>query len=569
MKKSLFKIFALFTLLFISSCSQISNDIEKEIEVSSGKTKLFISLKQSAERTISPANGISFADVKEWTLSITETSEYGYTPIIEKINFHENPTFSCEIPIGSFDIVLEGNVETDDGNSIPYYGKNSLKITGEETEAVPVSISVAPKNKSTGSFEYTLNFTEDSSPIKKLTARLNDKILDVIHEENSQSWILKSPEDGIPSGLYDLYIEVDYNKYEELEQTETKEIFNKYFDSLVEIIDDCKTSGTKTITFSKEDTKIYYTTVKKEKATGNGVFKEMPAFYEDIISKEITVPDIKIIVSDLEKNEDGTFAEYPLIDVANLQTYTVYSIYFDSLSEDSLAYSLGKSSLSECYINLIKSNKLNLIDSVNDSITTIYPTDSIVPIYLTLNGGTSACLPSDFNNDLFFTFTEEIFNIYKEKPLIITDFNYSGNIEIFGDASDIIILGKYAESNKDLKEYYFTLAKQTDISMTQNIPNFDIIIMKNGEDVTGSQINVCDEITLKLNPTDGEFKVGTSFEWYLNSKLQTPNEDGSLTITIGKGDTDVINNCLCIATFGDEQKSKSYCIEIIESIQNQ
>ena len=143
MKNKFIRLFAsLCFTLFLVSCNQIVPEDEPKSGLKEGN--VIISLKQNPAKTISPVlDGFSYLDVNVWTVTFRETSGK-YEDIKE--SFYEG-TFSVKIPVGKFDVILEGSTPQSENfpTSIPYYGKSSFEITGDETSPVSVSVIVSPK----------------------------------------------------------------------------------------------------------------------------------------------------------------------------------------------------------------------------------------------------------------------------------------------------------------------------------------------------------------------------------------------------------------------------------------
>ena len=161
-------------------------------------------------------------DVAEWTVTFKETSANGYDDIVRKLT--KESSINVTIPVGTFDVILEGTIDAT--IPIPYYGKSSFEITGNETEAVSVPVTVAPKKTEggKGSFEYTLT-VEDLPSNPTLTPVLipygasNTPIsLDAVLNGN----IFTITGSEIPSSFYTFSIKLTADG-------KTKEIFDRIF----------------------------------------------------------------------------------------------------------------------------------------------------------------------------------------------------------------------------------------------------------------------------------------------------------------------------------------------------
>ena len=533
MKNKFIRLFAYlcFTLIFMS-CNNIVTEGKSNSDLKSGN--VIISLKSEPARTITPVNGKSYLDVAEWTVTFKETSANGYDDIVRKLT--KESSINVTIPVGAFDVILEGTIEAT--TPIPYYGKSSFEITGNETEAVSVPVTVAPKKTEggTGSFEYTLT-VEDLPSNPTLTPVLipygasNTPIsLDAVLNGN----IFTITGSEIPSGFYTFSIKLTADG-------KTKEIFDT-FDNLVEILDDTKTSDAKTVSYVYEGEKSYYVSCSPD-AAGNGVFLSMPAYYDEILSRNDTVATVKLNFVDIDDT-------CPQIDVSKLQnkTYQINNSYGDNI------YTISKNSETGITVtSLAPSYTISFIDSTKIeglSTTTVTINQQIDNLKLSLGGGVTVKALYATSVSLCNTEYIDSYAITKN-PFVTVD--SATTVSLSSEVTTFDVVSITEGSNKN---WYLAYAGEVDLTLTSNsIPNFTIVDSSDVDstDVSGNSYYVGDSVTLKASPVSS-FGAGTTFIWYVNGIQQTSTTD-SLSLTFGQDNTDVNNKIMCIACLNDEYKS--------------
>lgn len=545
MKNKFIRLFAYlcFTLIFMS-CNNIVTEGKSNSDLKSGN--VIISLKSESARTITPVNGNSYLDVAEWTVTFKETSANGYDDIVRKLT--KESSINVTIPVGTFDVILEGTIEAT--TSIPYYGKSSFEITGNETEAVSVPVTVAPKKTEggKGSFEYKLTvenlpsnptltpvlnpYNASNTPIS-LEAVLNENVFTITGSE-------------IPSGFYTFSIKLTaYGK--------TKEIFDT-FDNLVEILDDTKTSDAKTVSYVYEGEKSYYVSCSQD-AAGNGVFLSMPAYYDKILSKNDTVATVKLNFVDIDNDT------CPQIDVSKIQNKT----YEINHSNGDNIYTISKNSETGITVtSLAPSYTISFIDStkIEDLSTTTVTIDQVVKdLKLSLGGGVTVNALKATSVLLCNTEYIDSYAITKN-PFVTVDSAATVSL-----SSEVTTFDVVSKTNGDNKNWYLANVSGVDLTLTSNsIPDFTIVDSSDVDstDVTGNSYYVGDSVTLKASPASS-FGADTTFIWYVNGIEQTSTTD-SLSLTFGQGDTDVNNKIMCIACLNDEYKSVLAEIKAVEQI---
>lgn len=536
MKNKFIRLFAYlcFTLIFMS-CNNIVTEGKSNSDLKSGN--VIISLKSEPARTITPVHGNSYLDVAEWTVTFKETSANGYDDIVRKLT--KESSINVTIPVGDFDVILEGTIDAT--TPIPYYGKSSFEITGNETEAVSVPVTVAPKKTEggTGSFEYTLT-VEDLPTDPTLTPVLipygaSDTQISLESVLNENVFTITGSE--IPSGFYTFSIKLTADG-------KTKEIFDT-FDNLVEILDDTKTSDAKTVSYVYEGEKSYYVSCSPD-AAGNGVFLSMPAYYDEILSKNDTVATVKLNFVDIV---DDTC---PQIDVSKLQnkTYEINNSNGDNI------YTISKNNETGITFTvnpLAPSYTISFIDStkIEDlSTTTVTINQEVENLKLSLDGSVTvkalnATSVSLCNNEYI-----DSYAITKNPFVTVAS---TTTVSLSSEVTTFDVVSITEGSNKN---WYLAYVGEVDLTLTSNsIPNFTIVDSSDSDstNVSGNSYYVGDSVTLKASPVSS-FGAGTTFIWYVNGIEQTSTTD-SLSLTFGQDNTDVNNKIMCIACLNDEYKS--------------
>lgn len=556
MKNKFIRLFAFlcfaFTFVFMSCNQVIPEDNHKDI---SGlpNANVIITLQPEAERTISPINGISYLDVSPWTVTFKETSGNGYDDIVKELSNRE-PTISVTIPVGSFDVILEGVTEK---NTVKYYGKASFTVTGDETESISVPVTVSPKKTEggTGSFTYTLT-VQDYPSTAELTSVLipydtsKENITLTTTETDSANHVFTITGTNIPSGFYKFSVNLTADEI-------TKDVF-KSFDNLVEIIDDTETSDTKTINYVYEGEKAYYVS-SSDRATGNGVFESMPININTLLERNDTVATVIMNFVDIS---DTT---YPQIDVSKLQnkTYVIRKIYNTDLYKISKDLETGINITSVAEGGSIDSNyTISLIDSTKttaDSNTVVNITNGR-SIKLSLGGGVTVKTSEGVTDiDIIETEYKESYSITNQ-PLLIVPSSANATVKLNSNntTNGFELLGK---TDGDNKNYYFVKVGGGSISVSSDaIPDFNIVDNADSTLANEKTYYVSDTVTLKAQPADGNnFAEGTTFIWYLNGNQQS-SKTAELTLTFGTGETTINNKVLCIAC-SDKGEYKSVASE--------
>lgn len=550
MKKYFFRISLLISVILLS-CTNVFKDQTE----STDSGNVIVTINKNNARTISPANDSSFTNVTSWKISFVDTSGNGYDTIEKKLTISEDvSTLTETLPVGTFDVIAE-SIQSE-SETIPYYGKSSITITGKETSPVSATIFVSPKKLDKGSFSYNLTLIGDT--ISNLSAKLtssSDSTTSITltseetTSENGITYKLSATE--IPSGFYTLSVEVTKEG-----SSESEEIFDKYFDSLVEIIDGITTTGSKSITFTSETSKTYYATPFEGKATGNGIFASKPALLNTVLGYNPTVKNIEIIMLDISGSSDVE------IDASLLQKNITYSIKKDPSTS---LYTITKNSDTELDI-LLSDSTIKLRDSSdNNSTANISCSDSSRDLNFILNGGINVCYAYASPNSV--SIDTESVTYYYSNPAII--FKYSGENELSNlkmslpeTLSDYMFVSKTSQADSIYTKEYFIIPTATgNVSINSgSIPSFDIQISRSSETITSETIYAGDEIVFAIDP-DVAFPEDTTFTWYMNSEYITPTTENAKSITDEIGSTDsyanVNNTVLCVAYSPSKNEYKS------------
>lgn len=555
MKKYFFSISLLISVILLS-CTNVFKDQTE----STDSGNVIVTINKNNARTISPANDSSFTNVTSWKISFVDTSGNGYDTIEKKLTISEDvSTLTETLPVGTFDVIAE-SIQSE-SETIPYYGKSSITITGKETSPVSATIFVSPKKLDKGSFSYNLTLTGDtiSNLSAKLTSSSDSTTFTLTPEEptseNGKTYKLSATD--IPSGFYTLSVEVTKKG-----SSESEEIFDKYFDSLVEIIDGITTTGSKSITFTSETSKTYYATPFEGKATGNGIFASKPALLNTVLGYNPTVKNIEIIMLDISGSSDVE------IDASLLQKNITYSIKKDPSTS---LYTITKNSDKELDIHLSDSIIKLKDSSDNNSTANISCSDSSRELNFILNGGINVCyaygadssggntaLPKSVSID-----TESV-TYYYSNPAII--FKYSGENELPNlemslpeTLSDYMFVSKTSQADSIYTKEYLIIPTATgNVSISSgSIPSFDIQISRSSETITSETIYAGDALTFSAAVLEGEdaFPDDVTFSWYINGE-SLPTE----SITIGdESDTYTAkdNTIICVAYSESKNEYKS------------
>lgn len=551
------KLFSAFTAVLLAFC--FISCAPQELSDRSSKNEGSVSLSIRSPRTISPAEGISYKDVPEWTVTFKDRTAQ-YDDIEKTVSFIGNEPQEIRLPVGTYDVIFEGSVTKPESDStpaveVPFYGKDSVIVEGGTT--VSISVFVAPKKSEggTGSFNFTVNISGLEDFIDSV---FESKLIPYSQgEEQSLSptfsdSILSVTSQSIPSGFYKLSIKYKTSN-DPLE--ESKEIFYPYHDFLVEIVDGLETKGSANIIVSPAESKTYYATTDAIKAKGNGAFASMPGYLDDVLAaiKDTTISTANIIMVD-SLAADGTTI-YPEIDVSKVNATGVWY-------EISVLTSEGGQK--HCYSIKDEDGDGNPtiyteVDTVNlkDSSAAGKPVDvrnivELTQLQLSLKNNTSVAIKFEVRGPVILDEIDS-FDYYSTHPFMtaeyqISDLYLSSNLASYTTASKTTIDSKY--------EYYILPAVQA-YPTIQGI-EYGLVVTKNDQPVTGTQFYVGDTVTITATSKSegGSFADGTTFAWFINGK-KTDCTAQSYTIKFGEGDAVAENTIICLVGYNKEYLTKS------------
>lgn len=605
------KLFSAFTAVLLAFC--FISCAPQELSDRSSKNEGSVSLSIQNTRTISPAEGISYKDVPEWTVTFQDTTAKYDVITVENVNFNSSPQ-EIRLPLGTYNVTLNGTANATSGETaqpVHFYGEAS--VTVKKDEIVPISVFVAPKKSDGGKGSF--NFTVTTSGFENNPPSTN--IVDISTGRNNYFTVSLTPYGGenpvatwtptkittssstetesvysfsvssdtlesksVPSGIYTLSIKYTWVVGEDSDGqllTKTKEIYYLNHDFFVEIIDELETTGSVNITVSLVDSKTYYATT--DTSIGNGAFKSMPKNLDELLVdiNRTTISEANIYMVD-SLDIDTLTITYPEIDVSKVnekgKTYCIYTksekeprIYNNTPSYtitgaaveggeptidiDSSVRTVtlkNSSSSSSGIANIVSAGRPEFVLKDNTSIF-IDLTDGQNQIV-----GTTICMPPDSTTfDSYyvenpcvtvknFSTTQTSFSVFVEQSL-------SNSYSVVTNSSDDVT---YKTTN-----FYIIPSYKAELPVT-GIPNYDLVVKKDDQPVTGTQFYVGDTVTITATSEseDGSFAADTSFAWFINGK-KTDCTAQSYTIKFGEGDAVAENTIICLVGYNKEYLTKS------------
>ena len=577
------KFFSALTALLLSICfiSCMADEISDSAN-SQKEGSVILSIKKA--RTISPADGISYKDVQVWTVTFKDKSGK-YNDIVKSVQFTEaNPTYTVQLPQGSFDVIFEGDVTNPErGIVVPFYGKDSVTI--EENNTVPKSVFVAPKKSDDGTGSF--NFTVTTSGLEKSPDSLFDAKL-ITYPQGETEFLLESAfnletlsvtGNNIPSGFYILSIK--YKGTSESLLPEPKEIFYPYYDFLVEIVDGLTTNGSADITVSLKDSKTYYATTDKTKASGNGAFRSMPGYFDDVLTaiNKTTISTADIIMVD---EIDLQNPSYPEIDVSKVnEAGKTYQIFTSSDVEQIPFYRISGAG-----------EGCNPTINIHSSVTTVTLKNSLSSSGISgvanivvaerpnfvLEDNTSVIIDLTDSQQILATtiyMPDSTYNKYYAEHPCVTVKNTIGSqtefdVKLGDDAlnnSCIVVSNSSSDETYKTTNFYIIPSYATGVSTT-GIPNYSLAVTKDGVDVTkGTLLYAGDTVVIAATPNGDTFANGTTFAWFVNGEKVEANEvdPKSCTVQFGvTGNSGVNNSIICLAGYNGEYATAGTTLTAVE-----
>ena len=613
------KLFSAFTAVLLAFC--FISCAPQELSDRSSKNEGSVSLSIRSPRTISPAEGISYKNVPEWTVTFKDRTAQ-YDDIEKTVSFIGNEPQEIRLPLGTYNVTLNGTANNptsgETAQTVQFYGEAS--VTVKKDEIVPISVFVAPKKSGTGSFNFTVTtsgefgnytpvvsgnyFTVSLTPYggEKPTATWTPTPTEisgsatesVIETGSSYSFSVSSEtldSKSVPSGFYTLSIKYTWVVGEDLDGnplTKTKEIYYPNHDFFVEIIDKLETTGSVNITVSLEESKNYYVTKDANKANGNGAFESMPGYLDDVLDavNRTTISTANIYIVD-EVPTDGTSKSYPEIDVSKVnakgKTYCIYTKSEKTQKYNSTScYTITGAAIEggEPTIDIERSvTTITLKNSQSSSGISgrakivalgspefVLKDNTSVFIDLTDQNNqiacTTICMPPDSTTfDSYyvenpcvtvknFSTTQTSFSVFVEQSL-------SNSYSVVTNSSDDVT---YKTTN-----FYIIPSYKAELPVT-GIPNYDLVVKKDGLSVTDTQFYAGDTVTITATSKSegGSFAEGTTFAWFINDK-KTDCTAQSYTIKFGEGDAVAENTIICLVGYGTEYSTAQITLTAVEN----
>ena len=580
-KHNVFLLFTSLTALLFCTCS---SELKEKENASSKPGTVTLSIANDTQRTISPASGISYKDVREWTVTfedITESRTEKYNDIVKTVSFSESANQQIQLPLGTYNVTLNGTAnnatsgETATTQPVPFYGEST--VTVEDGKSASISVFVAPKKSDGGKGSF--NFTVNISGLEQFPDSVFDSKLipysqgeeKSLYSSFQKSILTVTTQDKIPSGFYKLSIKC---KISSDTLKESKEIFYPYHDFLVEIVDGLETKGSANIIVSPAESKTYYATTDATKAKGNGAFASMPGYLDNVLDavNRTTISTANIYIVD-EVLTDETSTSYPEIDVSKVNaTGKTYCIY--TKSEKTQEYNS-----TPCYTITGAGEKVGepTID-IERSVTTVTLKNSqssseisgrakIVSagrpgfvlkdntsVFIDLTdennqiAGTTICMPLGSTTfDSYYvenpcvtvknlSTTQKSFIVYVEQSL-------SNSYSVVTNSSDD---GTYKTTN------FYIIPSYTAELPVEGIPNYSLVATKGGNPTESTQFFVGDTVTITATSEseDGSFANGTTFAWFINGEQRDCTAQ-SYEITFGVN-AEASNTIICLVGYNGQ-----------------
>ena len=586
-KHNIFLLFTSLTALLFCACS---SELKEKENASSKPGTVTLSIANDTQRTISPASGISYKDVSEWTVTfedITESRSEKYNDIVKTVSFSESANQQIQLPLGTYNVTLNGTAnnatsgETATTQPVPFYGEST--VTVEDGKSASISVFVAPKKSDggKGSFNFTVNISGlEQFPDPVFESKLipysqgEEKSLSSSFSES----ILNVNAENIPSGFYKLSI-----KYKISSDTlkESKEIFYPYHDFLVEIVDGLETKGSADITVSLDDSKTYYATTDKTKASGNGAFRSMPGYFDDVLTaiNKTTISTADIIMVD---EIDLQNPSYPEIDVSKVnEAGKTYQIFTSSDVEQIPFYRISGAG-----------EGCNPTINIHSSVTTVTLKNSLSSSGISgvanivvagrpnfvLEDNTSVIIDLTDSQQILATtiyMPDSTYNKYYAEHPCVTVKNTTGSqtefdVKLGDDAlnnSCIVVSNSSSDETYKTTNFYIIPSYATGVSTT-GIPNYSLAVTKDGVDVTkGTLLYAGDTVVIAATPNGDTFANGTTFAWFVNGEKVEANEvdPKSCTVQFGvTGNSGVDNRIICLVGYNGEYATVQTTLTAVE-----
>ena len=595
-KHNVFLLFTSITALLFCACS---SELKEKENASSKPGTVTLSIANDTQRTISPASGISYKNVSEWTVTfedITKSRSEKYNDIVKTVSFSEIANQQIQLPLGTYNVTLNGTAnkatlgETATTQTVPFYGEST--VTVEDGKSASISVFVAPKksNGGKGSFNFTVttsgefgNYTPvvsgnyftvsltpygGKNPVAAWTPTEISRSASVTEAGSTYSFSVSSgtPE-SIPSGFYTLSIKYTWvvgNDSDGKPLTKDKEIYYPYHDFLVEIVDGLETKGSADITVSLEDSKTYYAT--KGETIGNGAFESMPKNLDELLVdiNRTTISTANIYIVD-EVLTDETSTSYPEIDVSKVnEKGKTYFIYTKNANQgDFLSYMItgAGGDVGEPTIN------------IDSSVTTVTLKNSQSSSGISgrakiVSEGRPSFVLKD-NTSVFIDLTVGQYEIaettiympdstynsyYAEHPCVTVKDRTSSNFQVFVErllstSYSVVTKSSDDESNKTKTTDFYIIPGYATGVFVEGIPKYSLVATtKYGQSVTDdTPLYAGDTVTVTATPEQGEFEKDTTFAWFINGEQRDCTAQ-SYKITFGDN-AEASNTIICLVGY--------------------
>lgn len=603
-KHNIFLLFTSLTALLFCACS---SELKEKENASSKPGTVTLSIANDTQRTISPASGISYKNVSEWTVTfedITKSRTEKYNDIVKTVSFSESANQQIQLPLGTYNVTLNGTAnnatsgETATTQTVPFYGEST--VTVEDGKSASISVFVAPKKSDggKGSFNFTVttsgefgNYTPvvsgnyftvsltpygGKNPVAAWTPTEISRSASVTEAGSTYSFSVSSgtPE-SIPSGFYTLSIKYTWVVGDDSDGkplTKDKEIYYPYHDFLVEIVDGLETKGSADITVSLEDSKTYYAT--KGETIGNGAFESMPKNLDELLVdiNRTTISTANIYIVD-EVLTDETSTSYPEIDVSKVNaTGKTYCIY--TKSEKTQEYNS-----TPCYTitGAAVEGDEPIID-INSSVRTVTLKNSLSSSGISgrakiVSAGRPGFVLKD-NTSVFIDLTDENNQIagtticmplgsttfdsyYVENPCVTvknlstTQTSFIVYVEQSLSNSYSVVTNSSDDETYKTTNFYIIPSYATGVSV-EGIPNYSLAVTRDGVDVTtGALLYAGDTVVITATPAEGgAFTEGTTFAWFINGEQRDCTAQ-SYEITFGVN-AEASNTIICLVGYNGQ-----------------
>lgn len=588
------KLFSAFTAVLLAFC--FISCAPQEFSDRSSKNEGSVSLSIRSPRTISPAEGISYKDVPEWTVTFKDTTAT-YDDIEKTVSFIGSESQEIRLPLGTYNVTLNGTAnnptseEPATAQPVHFYGEASVTVEGGIP--VPISVFVAPKQSADGkgSFIFTVSTSglEDYPPSIPVDGFAENyftvSLTPYGGETSAATWIMPNisineteygteyafsvssatlDSKSVSSGFYTLSIKYTWVVGVDLDGnplTKTKEIFYPYHDCFVEIIDGLETTGSVNIPVSLEDSKTYYATTGT--SIGNGAFKSMPKNLDELLVdiNRTTISEANIYMVD-SLDIDTLTITYPEIDVSKVnatgKTYKIYTKNKDSGSYETPCYTITGAAVEGGEPTIVIDSSVRTVTLKNSQSSSgrakivalenpefVLKDNTSVFIDLTdvqcTITDTTICMPDSTYN-----------SYYAEHPCVTCVTKDNPNFQVvlerqLSTSYSVVTKSSDDEINKTkTTDFYIIPSYKAGLSV-EGIPKYSLVATtKYGSVTADTPLYAGDTVTVTATP-QGSFAEDTSFTWFINGEQRDCTKN-SYEITFG--DNAVANNTIiCLAEY--------------------